>query len=123
MRLSLNDVIEPQRSLDDGKWWDDSDAMLNLYEDTGLRQNALSVLCEANVAGAALPAGVVAFMARHGLVHRAECAAYIDDDQCFLADGDLDLSVDDACELAALLRDWDIQTAFAGGSAGGGGAA
>ena len=109
---SLSDVIEKQRSLSDGKDWQDSDYCEDKFLDTGLSASALGLLCEANVAGAKLPADVMAFMARHAMVHDAECALNIDDDQCFSYSDSLDLSVDEICELAALLRKWDIRSAF-----------
>ena len=118
---SLSDMIHPQRELRDEWCWEDSDWWLDVFEDSGVSKNALRMLCEANTAGATLPASVAAFMARHSMVHEAECAENIDNDQCFLYSESLHLSVDEKCELAALLRAWDIRSAFAGGGGGGGG--
>ena len=80
------------------------------------------MLCEANVAGAQLPAEVVDFMTRHRMQHDANCAENIDGDQCFCDKPDL--SADEICKLAGLLEKWDIRSSFAGaagGGAGGGG--
>ena len=115
---SLSDIFPPQRSISDGQCWgsDCGDSWWDLFSNSGLTSSAYRMLCEANVAGASLPAGVIAFMARHNMVHVAECAGEVFDD-CFSDDDDL--SVDAECELAALLRDWDIRHAFGGGGGGG----
>ena len=106
---SLDDAVMPERSIDDGKGWEGSDnGMEDLFDHTGMRKTALHVLCEANATGAALPAEVVAFMAYHGMAHDAECAE--DHELCFISD--VYLAEDEVCELAALLRAWDIRSAF-----------
>ena len=79
----------------------------------------MRMLCEANIAGAQLPAAVVDFMARHSMVHGAECAENIDGDHCFF-DKPI-LAVNDECKLAVLLQKWDIRSAFAVAAGGGGG--
>ena len=109
---SLEDMCPKQRSLAEGKVWDDSDWWMDLWQDTEVGKNAYRVLCEANIAGATLPADVAAFTARHSLVHDAECEENIDDDRCFYYDDSVNLSVDEICELASLLRKWDIRNAF-----------
>ena len=66
----------------------------------------LHLLCECSIAGASLPDDVVAYMAAHNMVHEAEHNDCFHSSVCELGNADI-------CEIASLLRKWDIRTAFA----------
>jgi len=105
----LVDMIHKTNELSSGFRGEDGghDDFLNCM----IGSTASRVLCEANVTGAKLPDDVIAFLASHKMTkHREDCVEQIDDgDGCF----DLyELSYNEVCEIASLLREWDIRTAF-----------
>ena len=105
----LMDMFHKKQTLEDGKVWDDSDACMDIFEDTNMETHATAMLCEASIMGVVLPADVAAFMTSFSMVHRDDCAEQLHDgDPCFT---DEDLGVDDVCRLAELLRGWDISRA------------
>ena len=106
----LLELLQPQRTLEEGCFWSDSDYCMDKFADTELGTRATAMLCEANIAGIVLPEKIAAFMKRLDMVHLDDCEEQLDDgDPCFTDDDSLD--VDDVCQLAGLLRDWDVTCA------------
>ena len=105
----LVDMIEKTNELSHGYSGEDGgvDDFLNCL----IGSTASRFLCEANVTGAKLPDAIIAFLASHKMLkHHEDCEEQLEDGDPFF---DLhELGYTEICEIASMLREWDIRTAF-----------